>query len=739
MNNKIITDSLAKNNPLLKVIDVSDAKVSLDLQNIEKSNDVVLINAPLGTGKTTFIKNNVIGNPKYSKFFYLAPTKALTKTASKLFDVEFYLDKTDYSLKEISLACCGNSMRQVSLETKINVLVIDEIDQIISMLLGSTIKESDRLHIMDHFVQLIKMSDLVIIMQHDISNDVLTLIERAGKTNSTIMYNFVHKPWTDKAVYNLIGNYPAAIHFLQEKIKSEIKKGNKLVIACNSKKKVEELEILLRSLCKGLTIHSGNSDNEAQVSFFENPSETSKHYHVINISPKVTSGVSIVNESYETTFGIYINSPNTLAPDDFIQMTGRNRGAKEIFLSIQDGSDSYEEDALEIAKNTLDLNRLQAKFLEKGEEGIEILFEPYKLTWIDSINIGKKSRIAHLKNNASSSILYMLKDLGCVIQDFALTQLDKTKGIEMNKEMKAIRITESAIRVSKASNITQTEADLIKFQKLAPQDDQDKLSKFYLQKSLGIDLDDMTSEEDKRSRYVWWSEDRVHSQVANLELVGLNPRSSITKTLKSFMDSGYNPTTQNGLLFIKWGIIKELMRFFKISYDKGIITHSSETFRLADFNNTDCAKFIQANVGIVNMCGLGCKIREPGLNNKVIGLWLSKGLGLETKALNKRMGYKNAKGKDVFMRYYKIVGLKEGVEETALNRFNSSNNESKAFKVSSIKATDTQNLSVEERADLIGIKINANVKAFINQMKDLMNPQDIMDLLILSKGGQTPI
>jgi predicted AAA+ superfamily ATPase len=91
MNNNIIQQSFIKNNPNIRVISHDSEKVHIKLpitNTINPVDSVVCINAPLGLGKTTFIKDHIITNPKYSQILYLSPTRALTKSSAELLGLE---------------------------------------------------------------------------------------------------------------------------------------------------------------------------------------------------------------------------------------------------------------------------------------------------------------------------------------------------------------------------------------------------------------------------------------------------------------------------------------------------------------------------------------------------------------------------------------------------------------------------------------------------------------------------
>jgi hypothetical protein len=570
-------------------------------------------------------------------------------------------------------------------------------------------------------------------MQHNITNNILKLIEKAGKLDQVVVHDFTYKPWSDKnATFFSYGGYEAALSKISDQVMSEINdKKKKVVIACNSKKKVEELYLMFKGKCAVLSVHSGNSDSESQSAFFDDPTGASKHYDLIIISPKVTSEISIVNPTYTTTFGIYINMPDSLSPDDFVQMLGRNRCAKNLYVSVIDPGYSVPTDKLQIAKSILKLNKLQINFAKDCTD--QLIIQPYQLTWIDNLKIDQITLSAEMTNKAEGIIMDMLgvKGLSCLIKHVSLTEVDKEIGKVMNKENKEKRINLSVDSIINAVQINANEMKALKLGNKISSDQHDSISRYYLENTTGIDVS-KGCKDDVTQNFIWWSENRVHTSVANIELAALISKSQIKKTLSSFINTGYNPTSQSGLLFIKWGILKKLMKFFKILYEDGVISYTDERFRFNDFLESDCSKFISNNVDIVNMCGLGCQIRELGFNNKVLGLWLSKGLGLKTKAVNKRMGFKNDKGKDVFMRYYKIAGLQEGVAEIALSRFKANKTCSKALNSSTIKSLDKKEMTTEERIEMMGIKVTSNVKSFIKQMSETFKTSDIIELLLIS-------
>jgi hypothetical protein len=105
---------------------------------------VCVIDSDLGTGKTEWIKNH-INQYKGKSIVYISPRIALAMAAAIRLGMDDYQVVKNLISGKFNLSVCINSLlKKVSSDDKIDILILDEIDQTIKQLLSNTISSKDR-------------------------------------------------------------------------------------------------------------------------------------------------------------------------------------------------------------------------------------------------------------------------------------------------------------------------------------------------------------------------------------------------------------------------------------------------------------------------------------------------------------------------------------------------------------------------------------------------------------------
>jgi hypothetical protein len=680
-------------------------------------SSVYLIDSPLGTGKTLLTKQYIDANPKI-QYVYVSPSISLALGASEVLKSDFYLNTTKKQEGKQQLSICGNSLLKADPDN-IDLLILDEPDQIIKMLMGNTIKDFDREDILDGLIKLIKNAKVVICVQHQLSDLIKTFIERANKTSQIKEYVNEYKVWKHlKQPTIIFGRIASFLSVAKREFAIHKEDGKKFTVACSSKKKTKEMAILARDLgLHVLEIHAENAENKPQRNFFKSPTEVSCHYDCIIYSPKVTSGVSITNPDYVTTYGVFSNSSSSLTPSEFIQMLGRNRCLQNLCIWIGNSKIDAETDEDVLTKAVLDLQKIQIKQISNNE----ITFEKYLFTWIDEVQraillIGNKERC-----NAKDFINKELMFLGTEeLQTLEVNKEMRETGKLMNINNKQTRIEDDFKLIDKEPDITPEIFYFLNKKHQASQAEAMRLKRHLCQEGLGILFKDH-KEADRIRLFSLYEEDGIHNIVQNWEMSALS-KAALTKSLSGFLHNKTYPATMAGTMFIKAEIIKRLLKYVGASYNKGGVVSFTKGHKFNFGNFIKKEQWITKNKNVVNLCGLGGKIVGE-LNGKVIGLWLKK-LGIVTIA-------KHITTNNRIQRVYEIERLQIGISEIALTRFKNK----KTFFSSLKKTLKNQCNYIESKKDLIslakilGIQSNkANVN-FIEENINKILPSAILGLL----------
>ena len=679
---------------------------------------VTVIDSSLGTGKTTVVSEYVKNTP-HARIVYVAPSISLSLTASKKFELDFYLDKgkaRPVGYQRLSVCC--NSLMQVDV-MNCDILILDEPDQILSMLLGSTIKESDRKQIMDQLVNLVSNATTVFIMQHNITDGIKTILKRANRLDDVRFYENKYQPWKHVKTKFVSGIYTSALGKFSTQFQELLDSKTKFAVACNSKRKIRELGSMIEKMGgKCLTIHLDNATEKAQELFFKHPTETSEHYDCIIYSPKVTSGVSIENPEYTHTFGIFINGENSLSPDDFVQMLGRNRCLQNLHVWVSKSELDLPTSNEGVMKTILDVQKLQIQFI-KTDNSSMVEFKPYEITWIDKLRLGHKLFKHTLKNNAYHSIKNALIELGCKTEDESSTKQEREKGKKMNSENQNARIEEDLATVLPATDISDKEYFALSKKNEITLEQAHQLKKYVTQKNLGIKFDELNDDERKK-QYKYAEESFLPNKCRLWETSSLSDH-IIKTSIRKMVASDRYPLTASGTLFVKHKVLKGLMEQIGVTYDKGDISFKSENrFKISDICNSSLGKFLTANKEVVNECGLGGRIAKK-VTGKVIGLWL-KNMGIEIQAVAVRSNGK-------FERKYFIKKLTDGLQEVAKNRYNAKTSFQFTLKQQVTKKALNTTSTPDELAYILGVQQSRESINFITKNFQKMLPETIAALL----------
>lgn len=677
---------------------------------------IILVDSPLGTGKTKLAKTIADNNPN-ARIAYISPFISLAETASELFNFHSYLNKARPDSHRIAL--CSNSLMQIK-AGEYDLLIIDEPDQVIEMLLGSTIKDCDREEILNHFVSLIKETNVSLILQHKITDSIYELIERADRSKDIHLYQNTYKPWTKIHFDQVMGNLNSFFGYLSQEAVQLKKNKEKFVVACSSKKKTKELAIMLRELkLHTLEIHADNAADKAQTDFFRNPTKVSVHYDCIVFSPKISSGISIENPEYTRTFGVLINNEHAIIPSTFVQMVARNRCMQRMTFWTNslawDGSKSEEE----TIRSVISLNQIQLKVA-----GDEITFKPYKLSWIDKKRIKMESTVNSERSKSEKNVKSLIKDLsGKDLTAINSTSKNKKEGKAASLLASKTRLDAEAEDIFNSGDIKKAEYIALSKKNNVTTEEKSKIKRYKMQEDLAVTMENK-SLEDVRSMYFLHEEKRVHKTAETWEIANLGKR-MVKFQLKRSLQNGKYPAAFMGILFMKRMVLNSLIDHMGCKYDDGVITFDEDKlFSVNEFINSNMGRFIKKNIDAVNLCGLGGRINST-LNGKVISLWIRR-LGIKTTS-------KVVRNKNKLSRMYKIKSICLDVIKTAKDRFEAG----KAFQQNARKnillLVSSEDSSVIEDilevAGRMGVEVTKKTRIFANEMIDYFSPEKILDIV----------
>jgi hypothetical protein len=173
-------------------------------------------------------------------------------------------------------------------------------------------------------------ADYTIILDADLNDITVDWFKENGKEREFVLIEMSQEQ--HPAMHTILtGGHDESRH----KILELLKQGKKGVVGCTSEKEVlmtykwikrQQLENL-----RILRITGENKGGARQAAFLRNPSKEALNYDLVIHSPVIGSGVSIVQKEF--TFSVLMNT-SVVPANEALQMLGRNRSAREIFISF---------------------------------------------------------------------------------------------------------------------------------------------------------------------------------------------------------------------------------------------------------------------------------------------------------------------------------------------------------------------------------------------------------------------
>lgn len=309
------------------------------LEELILAHRVSLLRCPIGTGKT-FAIGKVLKALKGYSVLYITYLTSLNKQGATRLELEDYTDYQGYNNPEYAkltelqkLSICLNSLFKLldkdgNLVRKVDIVIIDEIQQVIRRL-TSSIKH--KVQVLSALKQLVQSAKHLVLMDAHIDTVTLDLLKewlprekffallneyKVGKGRNILLYE--HEGMiADKAI-------------------EAINNGQRAFIVTNNKRQARQLFKLLEKATgkKGLYVSGDNGGDVAVKLFFENVNREVLNYDFIIASPSITSGISIDEDVFGFVGGVFTHTINT--PTDALQALGRVRKANVFHVYISD-------------------------------------------------------------------------------------------------------------------------------------------------------------------------------------------------------------------------------------------------------------------------------------------------------------------------------------------------------------------------------------------------------------------
>lgn len=299
---------------------------------------VVLLNAPMGSGKTLHVGRPYArwasAEDRGGRFVATCHRQSLVAELARVLQVDHYNDVlAEMSWAVRGFATCLPSIvkdAHAQIVDEADYLFLDEIDQVLRSI-ASKVTVADKKTAADVYrclVDLVKRAKCIIGADATMSTLPLDFLEqcRPGERFRVVRVAPVGQGLSVSMAYGLQAlatGYGEAMARLQQ--------GQKLWIACGEKTRAIECGALLETMgARVLVLHSGNRDNTAQAAFWRDPEGQSLQYDAVVHTGVISSGMSITHRDMGQHFdhGMLIASGATITPADAMQMLRRVRYLK---------------------------------------------------------------------------------------------------------------------------------------------------------------------------------------------------------------------------------------------------------------------------------------------------------------------------------------------------------------------------------------------------------------------------
>ena len=443
-----------------EVVDGREELPSNIMDIIEPLKGVVIIRAPMATGKTDKIIGKVFSGQQ--KALYLAHRVSLVGDASSRLKATNYQEVIPDMVQHLSRAAiCINSIvnpKYTPFFKNLDAVCIDEAAQTLRHISSGESVDSP-VRVLDALMDLIRDSKKVLMCDAD-ANDALIDLAEAARPDQTI--HVLEMKSKSNGLKILATDYNCAFKAVIDSVAN----GQKVLVPTDSASTVDAMATKLRAENENLRVLAIHADCKGEsdvMRFLANANCEARNYDVVVYSPAISSGLSMKHNASESPYFDRIIGMfgGTVTPSDALQMLRRYRNAKEFTVGLKPRSLNQETDREHIWLGMIEADKLVTRVEETDDEIAIIrkkhIFDDVRVTTISN---ERKSR----KDFANNMLLIALDDgwqVDNLDDDEADCQMGKEARSEASKAAKEAHVravcSESDIDEADARNLSRKE------------------------------------------------------------------------------------------------------------------------------------------------------------------------------------------------------------------------------------------------------------------------------------------
>lgn len=484
----------------------------LHTESIGDMPGITLIKSPKGSGKTQYLKRVVADCKKRNlSVLLVGHRRSLLQALSNSLGLTCYLDTAGANQsghfnigKYYAISIDSLATQLVPSRHQFDVVLVDESEQVFSHLISDTLDHQRRRKSFLVFQHYINVAKTVIALDADLNTVSLHAIQRFGNKNPLIDRRYILNEY--KPPSSQIEVYASENHLLADML-ANLKGGQRLFIACNSKKRVKELVESIRikfgSDFPLYSITSDNSNDLAVIDFIKNIKVDILKYQALLVSPAMGTGIDIAFPDelshVDGVYGFFYSRVNTHYEIDQQISRVRNPKYMKVWISAETFNFEYEVDPIrqELAESGIVPEALKG-YSWAGMPEYD-LTDPF-LTLFATILSAQRASKNSLKNN----FIELRKHNGWKIVEVVKDASMASTGSVISKVGKEAALAQFMSGILSAPVISWEQADALASKRKhssLTSEEANSLERYWIGNFYGEDVTEELLRQDKRGRY----------------------------------------------------------------------------------------------------------------------------------------------------------------------------------------------------------------------------------------------
>jgi hypothetical protein len=452
------------------------------------SSKLLVVTSPMGSGKSTWIKNCI-----KSQAVYLTPRIALGAQMATKYKAIFYKDVCGEISGDKIVISVDSLPRLLFGDNYIDkTVVIDEYGLLSKHLTGHTCK-ANRIYIIQTLQLLLHNAKQIILLDAHYYPDAIKFFQSLAEIEDedVLHINNMYNPRDLKFI-----KYPDK-HSVIAQIYKDAAAGHKCFVACDTKEQVEQLGQRLNDISglRILMVHGDNSDQQEQQQFINNVNELQKNYDVVIASPSLSTGIDISEPWFEKVY--LIANKYKATHQDLMQSVRRVRKVLQINFWINPTVSNLQEDAEWLRRrHEKHIDMLIHKLNRTHEEDLEALAYDicpvtgklvHRVDAYSTLTYQIEANVNKSLNNLLENFIDEAERFGRVADARGITPKESDAMKAAMMEIKAELHEAKVEKILKAQPITEDEFDALKKKESLTEDEKWSVRLFKAHQLCGFD------------------------------------------------------------------------------------------------------------------------------------------------------------------------------------------------------------------------------------------------------------